>query len=199
MEASSNTSEGRASPRIVGWAVAVDRSTKLFEHVSEGGVEVVGRDRFAAVVERFDERRLAKLCDVGTGEAFGLCNGLVEVQRTTRAQTVEGTMEQLSTGFRRGHADVDDAIEAARACRQRSVQLREVVGRRNDLNASCAFEAIEQFEQLAENRMVGDLARDTTDGIEVLEDEQPVGSLDQVPDGAQPVTLEERSNSRPPR
>ena len=89
-----------------------------------------------------------KLCDVGAGEAFGLCNGLVEVQRTTRAQTVEGTMEQLSTGFRRGHADVDDAIEAARACRQRSVQLREVVGRRNDLNASCAFEAIEQFEQL---------------------------------------------------
>ena len=39
--------------------------------------------------------------------------------------------------------------------------------------------------------MVGDLARDTTDGIEVLEDEQPVGSLDQVPDGAQAITLEE--------
>ena len=58
--------------------MAVDRSTKLFEHVSEGGVEVVGGDRVASVMERFDEHQLAEFCDVGAGEAFGLRNGLVE-------------------------------------------------------------------------------------------------------------------------
>ena len=57
----------------------------------------------------------------------------------------------------------------------------------------CAFKAIEQFKQLAEDRMVGDLAGDATNGIEVTGDEQTVGSLDQVPDGARPRHVGEKS------
>ena len=42
-------------------------------------------------------------------------------------------MKQLSTGFRRGHANVDDPIEAPGLAVSRGVQLREVVGRGDDL------------------------------------------------------------------
>ena len=156
--------------------MAVQCAFELRANIVESSIEVCCGDDSLALMHGFEPCAFCDFRNISSAHGLGFGHRSVKVKRTRWAVSMKRSSEEFSAHFGVGRHDMDDSIEAPRSTCQRGIQALNNIGCRQDLNAPRSFHAVQQHQQLAQQRMVRDVAADGSALINVVEHQHAVCS-----------------------